>query len=504
MQGRYRLLAVASVWALEISLLASTPVSAQTASGEAPTIEVLPSHVGYAHTDYVPAGWTGDDDPEFSGTADAGSTVTVVVDGTIAVPVKIAEATWTATMDTTIPDGAHTAVVSAVPPGGGTPTQATTTFHVDATPPAAPVILGPDDNAFVNAPPELRVQTETDAGLPAPGNQVQILWDHLYTRDAVLIRPDEHRGPRVATDQQDVATFAFAPYATEGIAGDGRYLWHPQVFDEVGNYVDGEERWFVIDSIAPPKPTIDAIGDPDDVTTLTGTLPADPHYVNPYPTAPVDAPDTRFEITIDGKTYENAALDPVAGTWSLALATPLAAAPAYHAISARWGDTAGNWSAPAMLLLGQPPVPAPTDSPAPHSGPVTAPPIPTKSTVTITNRRSAPRPGGWQTAVRRSNTIQRDAVDGRGRLALSFQVFDSRTGIPVTAGIPVALVTPNGRRFALHPASARTSKTGTVLFALDPGHRVRPGVYRFKVAVSPTAAHTRFTSAATWLIRVVA
>ncbi|MFY2561608.1 Ig-like domain-containing protein, partial [Corallococcus terminator] len=86
----------------------------------------------------------------FVGTAEANSTVTVRVDGTlIGTPVAEADGDWSLPVNTTLAEGARTMTVTATDATGNTGPAATRSFSVDKTAPIAPVIQTPTSGASV-------------------------------------------------------------------------------------------------------------------------------------------------------------------------------------------------------------------------------------------------------------------------------------------------------------------------------------------------------------------
>jgi hypothetical protein len=91
-----------------------------------------------------------DNRPTYSGTAEAGSTVTVLVDGTVVGTIVVANATgeWVFDQPAEVVDGIHTVRARATDPGGNTgPDSNSSTFTVDTTEPAAPVVTTPANRA---------------------------------------------------------------------------------------------------------------------------------------------------------------------------------------------------------------------------------------------------------------------------------------------------------------------------------------------------------------------
>ena len=87
---------------------------------------------------------TNDTTPDVSGTAEAGSTVTVTEGGVLVCTALTApDGTWTCTPAGPLTEGPHTFDATATDGAGNISTADSTTFTVDTTAPAAPVITGP-------------------------------------------------------------------------------------------------------------------------------------------------------------------------------------------------------------------------------------------------------------------------------------------------------------------------------------------------------------------------
>jgi len=114
-----------------------------------------------------------DNTPTYTGTAEPGSTVTVIVDGA-AVGTTTADAAgnWSFTPITGLSNGQHTVAATATDAAGNvSPQSNTNTFTVDATIPAAPVITGPANNTVTND------NTPTITGTAPPNSTVTVIID---------------------------------------------------------------------------------------------------------------------------------------------------------------------------------------------------------------------------------------------------------------------------------------------------------------------------------------
>ncbi|MBJ6110911.1 T9SS type A sorting domain-containing protein, partial [Hymenobacter sp. BT523] len=89
--------------------------------------------------------------PTYSGTAPAGTTVTVFVDGSaIGTATASAGGSWTLVQPSGLTQGSHTVRAVAAAAGTNSPSSATNNFTVDTVPPAAPVVLAPANGSTTN------------------------------------------------------------------------------------------------------------------------------------------------------------------------------------------------------------------------------------------------------------------------------------------------------------------------------------------------------------------
>ena len=168
--------------------------------------------------------------PTYSGTAEPGSTVTVIVDGT-AVGTTTADASgeWSFTPTTALADGVHTVKATAADAVGNTSADSNTnSFTVDTAPPAAPVVVAPANGSTTgnNKPPY--------SGTAEAGSTVTVIVD----------------GSVVGTTTADASgAWSFTP--TTALA-DGVHTVKATATDAVGNTsADSNTNSFTVDTTAP-------------------------------------------------------------------------------------------------------------------------------------------------------------------------------------------------------------------------------------------------------------
>ena len=112
---------------------------------------------------------TGDTTPTVSGRGEPGATVTVLVDDVVVGTAEVdGDGRWSLELTTPLAEGPHTAEASQVDAAGNTSAVASSTFAVDLTAPAAPVVTEPaDGSSTTDTTPVLR-------GTAEPGASVEV------------------------------------------------------------------------------------------------------------------------------------------------------------------------------------------------------------------------------------------------------------------------------------------------------------------------------------------
>ncbi|WP_050791952.1 Ig-like domain-containing protein [Stigmatella aurantiaca] len=198
-----------------------------------------------------------DNTPTYSGTAEAGATVTVIVDG---IPVGSATAntsgTWSFTPTVPLADGSHTVkATSADAAGNASPESNTNTFIIDTTAPAAPVVTAPANGAV------LTDTTPTYSGTAEAGATVNVIVDGV---------------PVGTTTANASGAWSFTP--TVPLA-DGPHTVKATATDAVGNTgPESNTNTFIVDTTAPAAPVVVTPADgstiSDNTPTYSGTAEA--------------------------------------------------------------------------------------------------------------------------------------------------------------------------------------------------------------------------------------
>ncbi len=247
-----------------------------------------------------------------SGTAEPGSTVTVIVDSALAGTV-VADATgaYSLLVPTTLADGPHTASARATDRAGNSgPLSTTNGFTIDTVAPQTPTITTPLANAV------LATGTPAIGGTAEPGSTVTVLVDGVALGTAVA---------------NDVGRWSFTP----GVAlTDGAHTVAATSRDAAGNVSQSSNAVpFTVDTSAPAVPVI---ATPEANATLRDPTP---------PISGMAEAGSSVSVSIDGVVVGTVVADST-GAWTFT--PPTALSEGTHAVSASARDRAGNGSAPSL------------------------------------------------------------------------------------------------------------------------------------------------------------
>lgn len=250
--------------------------------------------------------------PTYSGTAEAGSTVTVRIDGAvIGTTATTGGGTWSLVQPTDLVDGAHTLSTTAADPAGNvSPPSALREFTIDATAPGAPAISAPVDGATTTD------NTPMISGTTEAGATISVTID----------------GTLAGTT---LATGSGAWSYTSAVLADGAHTVSAVAADSLGN-VSGVSATitFTVDATAPGAPVIGSPAEgsvtDDGTPTITGTA----------------EDGATVQLTINGAAPVS--VTAAGGSWSY---TPGSALPAGQTtLSAIAVDAAGNPSAASTTV----------------------------------------------------------------------------------------------------------------------------------------------------------
>jgi hypothetical protein len=246
--------------------------------------------------------------PVISGTAEANSTVTVSVDGTVAgTTAANSSGSWSFTPGTALSQGAHSVTARATDAAGNTGSASSSrSFTVDSVAPAAPVVVAPTSGAFVNT------TTPVISGTAEAGSTVSVSVDGTVA------------GTTVANGS---GNWSFTPSSA---LAQGAHTVTARATDAAGNTSpSSNSHAFTVDSVAPAAPVV--------VTPANGAL---VNTATPIISGTAEANST-VTVSVDGTVAGTTAANS-SGSWSFTPSSALAQGP--HSVTAQATDAAGNTS----------------------------------------------------------------------------------------------------------------------------------------------------------------
>ncbi|SDT12986.1 Ig-like domain-containing protein [Microlunatus soli] len=329
-------------------------------------------------TEPVDGSVTGEQTPDISGTAEPGSTVTVIIDGDPAGTTTADDnGSWTFTPTEPLADGDHEITATATDPADNTSDPSDpVTVTVDSTAPQAPVITGPADGAVTNADPV------AVTGTGEPGAIVEI------TVDGEVVG---------STQVNDDGNWSFTP--SEPL-GDGEHTIGATQTDAAGNTSPAADPVTItVDTTAPAAPVISSPADGaalnDATPTITGT----------------GEPGATVEVFVDGASIGTVIVGDDGG-WSITVPDDQPLTGGDHVITAGQTDPAGNASPvsdPVTVTIDSDVAPPGIESPADGSST-------NDSTPAITG---IGEPGATVTVTSGDTVLGTATVDGDGNWSLT-------------------------------------------------------------------------------------
>jgi N-acetylneuraminic acid mutarotase len=261
--------------------------------------------------------------PTFSGDAESGSTVTISVDGTELGTAPAPQGTWSFTVPTATPlaPGIRVVTAKATDPANNTSNpSADVSFTVDITAPAAPTVLQPAPNGWVNT------QRPTFSGTAEGGSSVTILVDagEIGT----------------TTSNATTGTWSFTVPTTAAALNLGSHTVTATATDRAGNPSNPSAPVsFTVDIAAPAVPEVSPLPKNGWVNTQRPTF-----------TGTAEAGST-VTISVDTIVRGTAVADSLEH-WSFTIASsalPLSEGP--HKVTATATDPANNTSPSSAFVL---------------------------------------------------------------------------------------------------------------------------------------------------------
>jgi N-acetylneuraminic acid mutarotase len=251
--------------------------------------------------------------PEFQGTAETGSTVTILLNGDVKGTTIATSTGWryTPPADTPLQTGSYTMVVRATDAAGNTSIDSdTTTFSVDTTPPAVPILTAPAPGSTT------RDNTPSFSGTADPGSTITVTVGST-TLDTTTIGTSRN--------------WTIAPTTA---LPDGTYSVTAQAADAVGNSSSPSQSYsFTIDTSPPGIPEV--LSPAPNATTRNRT----PTYSG------TADPDSTIIITVGSTTLVTTTIG-TTNTWSIP--QPSALDDGLYSLTVRAADAVGNSSLPSI------------------------------------------------------------------------------------------------------------------------------------------------------------
>jgi hypothetical protein len=264
------------------------------------------------------SGYTSDNTPTFTGTAEAGATVNIYLGVSIvATTTADGSGNWTATVGSPLADGYSGFTARAVDIAGNTGLQSGShILTIDTVAPAAPIITSYSTDGGVQGDGLTNDATPTLVGTAVPGTQRVEIYD-----GATLLGSASANG----------GNWTF----TSAALSEGQHTLTAKAFDFAGNASDASTPLVLdIDLTPPAAPTLNSLGTyiTDNTPTFTGTAEA----------------GATVNVYLSGQVIATGIADG-GGNWEATVQNALP--DNYSVFSARVQDAAGNLSAPTANYI---------------------------------------------------------------------------------------------------------------------------------------------------------
>lgn len=268
---------------------------------------------------------TNDTQPTFQGTAEPGATVTLY-DGGLAVGSVVVgtDGSWSLSPDTPLGSGPHNLTVTATDAAGNEGPSAAFTLTVDTQAPSAPVISSVTDDVAPNSGSLNNGQSTNDTRPTLTGTAEANSTVSIFDGTTLL----------GTVQANGTGAWTFTPTTA---LGNGSHTFNVTATDAAGNVSPGTAFTVVVDTVAPPAPTIVSVI--DNVTPGTGALTSgqSTNDTRPIMTG-TGEPGSTINV-YDGNVLLGTATVTEGGSWSY---RPDGLSQGAHSLRVTATDSAGN------------------------------------------------------------------------------------------------------------------------------------------------------------------
>ncbi len=286
---------------------------------------------------------TNDNTPALSGTAEAGASVQIVVNGQTYTTTANAQGVWSLPATATLPDGSYTPVITVTDAAGNSSTANGTPFTVDASAPSAPAVALPEAANGINAaeaaslggtpivttlPADAKVGDTVTTVVTNPNGTTSTLTHVIVAAELPAAQGGTATGAGPFTISQVI------PSST--LTVDGAWTTRTTLTDTAGNTSPATAGGFTLDTLAPATGT-GALAAASD----TGTLGDNTTNDNTPALSGTAEAGASVQIVVGAQTYTVTAN--AQGVWSLPATATLPDGTYTPVITVT--DAAGNSSA---------------------------------------------------------------------------------------------------------------------------------------------------------------
>ncbi len=428
---------------------------------------------------------TGNTKPVVSGTAEANSTVMVLMDGTsVGTTTADGSGNWSFTVSSALSEGSHTTKARASDAAGNASVDSNTnTFTIDTTPPAAPVVITPANGG-------------------ATGNTKPVVSGTAEANSTITVFVD---GTSVGTTTADAS--GNWSFTVSSALSEGSHTTKARATDAASNTsVDSNTNTFTIDTTPPAAPVV--------ITPANGSV---ANNTKPVVTGTAEANSTVM-VLMDGTSVGTTTADG-SGNWSFTVSSALSEGS--HTTKARATDAASNTSVDSntntFTIDTTPPATPVVSTPAngavlSNNQPIISGTAEASSTVTVNVDGTeiavaiANASGNWSLTINSAfpegvHTVKARATDAVGNSGVesstntfTVNTAPSITGFAPTAalvceGAPVTLTATVGNvtgsyAYTLTNGSSPVSGTSAAATFSQTLNGVSPGNYTYALTVS--------------------